>query len=424
MRRQEDISGKMDWLTVLIYLVMVLLGWLNIYAAVYDETVHPSIFDLSLNSGRQLIFIAVSGIIILAILVVDMRFYEAAAYLIYGVVLFLMVLVLVVGKEVGGNKAWLGFGSFGGQPSEFAKFATALVVAKFIGSIGFRMDNFRNQVILFAMVGIPMVVILAQKDTGTALVFTAFVLVFFREGMSPFLMIVGIASAFIFILTLLVENELYLYGGIGVILIISILAGKKKIKRIALLTLGALAVAGVIQSVDYVITDVLKPHQQNRIRALINPDADPLGYGWNVTQSKIAIGSGGFSGKGFLEGTQTKFDFVPEQSTDFIFCTIGEEHGWLGSLVVIGLFVTLLLRVVYLAERQKNRFARVYGYSVASIFFFHFAINIGMTIGLFPVIGIPLPFFSYGGSALWGFTILLFTLLKLDAHRGQVLQRL
>jgi rod shape determining protein RodA len=424
MRRQEDISGKMDWLTVLIYLVMVVLGWLNIYAAVYDETVHPSIFDLSLNSGRQLIFIAVSFIIILAILVVDMRFYETAAWLIYGVVLFLMVLVLVVGREVGGNKAWLGFGSFGGQPSEFAKFATALVVAKVIGSIGFRMDNLRNQIILFALIGFPMLIILAQKDTGTALVFTAFVLVFFREGMSPFLMIVGIASAVIFILTLLVQNELYLYGGIGIILVITIFAGKKKFKRIALLTIGALAVAGVIQSVDYVINNVMKPHQQNRIRALINPDADPLGYGWNVTQSKIAIGSGGFSGKGFLEGTQTKFDFVPEQSTDFIFCTIGEEHGWLGSLVVVGLFVTLLLRIVYLAERQKNRFARVYGYSVASIFFFHFAINIGMTIGLFPVIGIPLPFFSYGGSALWGFTVLLFILLKLDAHRGQVLQRL
>lgn len=424
MRRQDDISGKMDWLTVLIYLVMVVLGWLNIYAAVYDESVTPSIFDLSLNSGRQLIFIAVSFIIILAILVVDMRFYETAAYLIYGVVLFLMVLVLVVGKEVGGNKAWLGVGSFGGQPSEFAKFATALVVARFIGSIGFRMDNLRNQVILFAIIGLPMLIILAQKDTGTALVFTAFVLVFFREGMSPFIMIIGMASAAIFILTLLVQNELYLYGGIGVILIIAILAGKKKFKRIALLTTGAIALAGVIQSVDYVITHVMKPHQQNRIRALINPDADPLGYGWNVTQSKIAIGSGGFSGKGFLEGTQTKFDFVPEQSTDFIFCTIGEEHGWLGSLVVVGLFVTLLLRIVYLAERQKNRFARVYGYSVAGIFFFHFAVNIGMTIGLFPVIGIPLPFFSYGGSALWGFTVLLFILLKLDAHRGQVLQRL
>lgn len=424
MRRYEDISAKMDWLTVVIYLVMVILGWLNIYAAVYDETVHQSIFDLSLNSGRQLIFIAASVVIILAILIMDMRFYEAAAYLIYGVVLFLMVLVLIVGKEVGGNKAWIGIGSFGVQPSEFAKFATALAVAKVIGSVGFRMDNLRNQVILFILIGIPMLVILAQKDTGTALVFTAFVLVFFREGMSPFLMIVGVASAFIFVLTLLVENELYLYGGIGVILIIAILAGKRSLKRIVLLTIGALAVAGVIQSVDYVITDVLKPHQQNRIRALINPDADPLGYGWNVTQSKIAIGSGGFSGKGFLEGTQTKFDFVPEQSTDFIFCTIGEEHGWLGSLVVVGLFVLLLLRIVYLAERQKNRFARVYGYSVASIFFFHFAINIGMTIGLFPVIGIPLPFFSYGGSALWGFTTLLFILLKLDAHRGQVLQRL
>jgi rod shape determining protein RodA len=200
--------------------------------------------------------------------------------------------------------------------------------------------------------------------------------------------------------------------------------GKKKLKRIALLTIGALLISGVIESVDYVITDVLKPHQQNRVKALINPDADPLGYGWNVTQSKIAIGSGGFVGKGFLKGTQTKFDFVPEQSTDFIFCTIGEEHGWFGSLVVITLFMALLLRVVFIAERQKNRFARAYGYSVASIFFFHFAVNIGMTIGLFPVIGIPLPFFSYGGSSLWGFTILLFILLKLDAHRGQVLQRI
>jgi rod shape determining protein RodA len=414
----------MDWVTVLIYAVMVLLGWFNIFAAVYDENLNQSIFDLSLNSGRQMMFIGVSVVIIIAILIVDMRFYEATAYLIYGGILVLMLLVLVLGKEVGGNKAWLGVGSFGGQPSEFAKFATALLVAKVIGSVGFRMDNLRNQFILFGIIGLPMLLILAQKDTGTALVFTVFMLVFFREGMSPFLILVGVAAAIIFILTLLVENELYLYGGIGVLLAVAILAGRKKFKRIALLTLGALAIAGVIESVDYIITDVLKPHQQNRIRALINPDADPLGYGWNVTQSKIAIGSGGFYGKGFLEGTQTKFDFVPEQSTDFIFCTMGEEHGWLGSLVVIGLFVALLLRIVFLAERQKSRFARVYGYSVAGIFFFHFAINIGMTIGLFPVIGIPLPFFSYGGSALWGFTILLFILLKLDAHRGQVLQRL
>jgi rod shape determining protein RodA len=248
--------------------------------------------------------------------------------------------------------------------------------------------------------------------------------VFFREGMSPFLMIVGICAATIFILTLLVPNQLYLHGAILVVLAVLVGFGKKKLKRIATLTVGAVMIMGVIESVDYVVTDVLKPHQQNRVKALINPDADPLGFGWNVTQSKIAIGSGGFFGKGFLKGTQTKFDFVPEQSTDFIFCTIGEEHGWIGSLVVMALFVALLLRIIYLAERQKNRFTRVYAYSIASIFFFHFAVNIGMTIGLFPVIGIPLPFFSYGGSSLWGFTILLFILLKLDAHRGQVLQRI
>ncbi len=424
MKRDEDISGKLDYTTVLLYIVLVTLGWLNIFAAVYDETLNQSIWDLSLNSGRQLLFIAASAIIIMGIIIIDMRFYEAFAYLFYGLILFLLFLVPIIGKEVGGNKAWLGIGSFGVQPSEFAKFITALAVAKYIGSVGFRMENLRNQMILFGLIGVPMALILLQKDTGTALVFTSFVLVFFREGMSPFLLIVGICAATIFILTLLVPNQLILHVGIAIILALLITFGKKKFKRIAILTIGALLISGVIESVDYVITDVLKPHQQNRVKALINPDADPLGYGWNVTQSKIAIGSGGFIGKGFLKGTQTKFDFVPEQSTDFIFCTIGEEHGWIGSLVVVGLFVALLLRIIFLAERQKNRFARAYGYCVASIFFFHFAINIGMTIGLFPVIGIPLPFFSYGGSSLWGFTILLFILLKLDAHRSQVLQRI
>lgn len=406
------------------YLVIVFLGWLNIYAVTYDEARDQSIFDLNLNSGRQLLFIATAMVIICAILIIDRQFYETFAYLIYGVILFVLLLVPLIGKEVGGNRAWLGVGSFGVQPSEFAKFATALAVAKYIGSVGFRMDNLRNQAVLFLIIGAPMALILLQKDTGTALVFSIFTLVFFREGMSPFLILVGLGAAIIFVLTLLVENQYYLYGGIGVILLIAIVMGRKKVKRIVLLTIGALAIAGVIGSVDYILTNVLKPHQQNRIKALINPDADPLGFGWNVTQSKIAIGSGEFSGKGFLKGTQTKFDFVPEQSTDFIFCTIGEEHGWLGSLFVISLFVAFLLRIVFLAERQKNKFARAYGYSVACIFFFHFAVNIGMTIGLFPVIGIPLPFFSYGGSSLWGFTILLFIFLKLDAHRMQVLQRL
>ena len=424
MKREDNITNKIDWVTVLIYCAIVFLGWLNIYAVTYDENAQTSIFSLDLNSGRQLVFIGGSLIIIAAILIIDRQFYETFAYIIYGLLLFMLLLVPIIGKEVGGNKAWLGIGSFGVQPSEFAKFATALVVAKTIGSIGFKMDNLRNQLILFALIGAPMFLILLQKDTGTAMVFSVFVLVFFREGMLPFLIIIGIACAMIFVLTLLVDNQLYLHVGVAVLLILAILMGRKKFKRIAMLTAGALAIVMVIASVDYIVSDVLKPHQQNRIKALINPDADPLGFGWNVTQSKIAIGSGGFLGKGFLEGTQTKFDFVPEQSTDFIFCTIGEEHGWIGSLFTIALFMLLLLRILFLAERQKNKFARVYGYSVACILFFHFAVNIGMTIGLFPVIGIPLPFFSYGGSSLWGFTILLFIFLKLDAHRMQVLQRL
>jgi rod shape determining protein RodA len=424
LRRDIDLSGKLDWVTVALFLALVILGWANIFAAVYDDTVKQTMWDLSLNSGRQLLFIIAAIFIIIGIIIIDMRFYETFAYLIYGIILFLLVLVPVIGKEVGGNKAWIGIGSFGGQPSEFAKFAAALAIAKYIGSVGFKMDNFRSQLALFAIIAIPMGLILLQKDTGTALVFTAFVLVFFREGMSPFLIIVGICGATIFVLTLLIPNQWYLHGAIVFILILLIAFGKKKFKRIAYLTIGAVMIVGVIESVDYVIKDVLKPHQQNRVKALINPDADPLGYGWNVTQSKIAIGSGGFSGKGFLKGTQTKFDFVPEQSTDFIFCTIGEEQGWIGSVIVVGLFVTLLLRITFLAERQKNRFARVVGYGVASILFFHFAINIGMTVGLFPVIGIPLPFFSYGGSSLWGFTIFLFVFLKLDAHRSEVLQRI
>jgi len=424
MRKDDDISGTIDWTTVSIYMALVALGWANVFAAVYDETANQSIFDLSLNSGRQLLFIAASVLIAISITIVDMRFYETFAYLLYGLLMFALFLVPIIGKEVGGNKAWIGVGSFGVQPSEFAKFVTALAVGKYIGSVGFRMDNLRNQATLFLIIGVPMALICLQKDYGTALVFASFILVFFREGMSPFLILTGIAAAVIFVLTLLVPNAIYLYAGIGIILGALILMGKKKIKRIAVLTVGALMLVGVIKSVDYVVTHVLPHHHQQRLKALINPDSDPLGFGWNVTQSKIAIGSGGLIGKGFLKGTQTKFDFVPEQSTDFIFCTIGEEHGWLGSAVVIGLFVALMLRVIFLAERQKNRFARAYGYSVASIFFVHFAINIGMTIGLFPVIGIPLPFFSYGGSALWGFTILLFILLKLDAHRGQVLQRI
>ncbi|HEY8510625.1 MAG TPA: rod shape-determining protein RodA [Cyclobacteriaceae bacterium] len=421
MIREEKISNRMDWITVLLYGIIVFWGWLNIFSVTYEE--NQFIFDPSINSGRQLIFIASSIAIIMFILIMDMRFYETFAWVIYGVMLFLCIVVVFTGHEVGGNQAWLRIGSFGFQPSEFMKFATALAVAKYIGTVGFKMDQIRNQIRLFTIIGVPMAVILLQKDTGTALVFTAFVLVFYREGMSPFLILVGIGVAIIFILTLLVENEYILFAIIGCVWLTLVLLGKKKRKRIMVLTATALMLIGTIKSVDFIFNNVLKEHQQKRIRVLLNPDLDQLGAGYHVYQSKVAIGSGGMWGKGFLKGTQTKLKFVPEQSTDFIFCTIGEEHGWVGSLMVIVLFVALLFRVVYLAERQKSRFARVYGYCVACILFFHFTINIGMTIGLFPVIGIPLPFFSYGGSSLWGFTILLFILLKLDAHRLQVMNR-
>ncbi len=423
MRQQEIITHKIDWLTVLLYATMVVWGWLNIFSATYDE--NQSIFSMQINSGRQMMFIATSLVLILAILIIDVRFYETFSYIIYGAIMFLLLLVPFIGKEVGGNRAWLGFGSFGVQPSEFAKFATALAVSKMIGSVGFKMDNLRNQAMVFSLVVFPILLILLQKDYGTAMVFTVFVLVFYREGMSPFLLLVGLGVAIIFILTLLVENNWILFATIAVVTAALLWFNRrKKLKRLLIICSGAVVLVVTIVSVEFIFDNLLEEHHQKRVMVLLNPDSDRMGAGYHVYQSKVAIGSGGFAGKGFLEGTQTKLKFVPEQFTDFIFCTIGEEHGWIGSLLMIAIFMGLLLRVVYIAERQKSRFSRVYGYSVACIFFFHFATNIAMTIGLFPVIGIPLPFFSYGGSSLWGFTVLLFILLKLDAHRMNVLHRL
>lgn len=422
MRENNNLVNRIDWGIVLLYFLLVGLGWLNIFAVVYDAQLEQSIFDTSLNSGKQLIWIATSIVLFAVIMLTDFRFYDSFAYFIYGGMLLLLVFVLLFGTEVAGSKSWFSIGSFRLQPAEFAKFTTALAVAKFISTDNKLFYNLRPQIVLFAIIGLPAILIILQGDTGTAMVFSAFLLAFYREGFSPVLLGIGIAAAVLFILTLFVP-QLYLMIAVIVTAFLLIGINARKTKRIIVIGVSAVAIMGVIFSVDYVITDVFKPHQQNRIKALINPEGDPLGYGWNVTQSKIAIGSGGMWGKGFLEGTQTKFDFVPEQSTDFIFCTIGEEHGWFGSLLLITLFVLLLIRVTVIAERQKATFARVYGYSVAGILFFHFAVNIGMTIGLFPVVGIPLPFFSYGGSSLWAFTILLFILVKLDAHRMQILTR-
>jgi len=420
LRRTSDIASNIDWPTVILFYLLVFLGWLNIYAAVYDENSIQSIFDLDLNSGRQLIFIATTIVLVVLIMAVDYNFFEAFAYIIYGLVIALLIYVFLFAKEINGAKSWIQIGGFNLQPSEFAKFSTALVLAKIMSSQSFRIRKLKDQVFSAIIIGLPMGLIVLQGDTGTALVFTAFVLVLYREGMSPVILLAGIGVAVLFILTLMNDQIVLLsvFGGIALIIFI---IGKKTVKRFGIILGIYVLVFGMVKGVDFAFNQILKPHQQNRILVLINPNIDPLGAGWNVTQSKIAIGSGGMYGKGFLNGTQTKFDFVPEQSTDFIFCTIGEEQGWIGSMILISLFILLLLRIILIAERQKQRFSRIYGYAVASILFIHFAINIGMTIGLFPVIGIPLPFFSYGGSSLLGFTILLFTLLKLDSHRNQML---
>ncbi|MEO9965853.1 MAG: rod shape-determining protein RodA [Reichenbachiella sp.] len=420
--RGDSILDRVDWAAIALYFAMVLLGWSSIYAAVYDEENASNLISLAYNPGKQLIWIGTAMIIIVAIMSLDFKFYDYSAYIIYGVVLVLLIAVLTTGTIVAGSKSWFQIGSFRLQPAEFAKFATALTLAKYLGDIHVKFEQVKTQLIALAIFGVPMLLVLMQGDAGSAMVFGSFVIVLFREGISPIYFILGIGFIILFILTLLVSKTVIFIITI-IICVIAIGVSFKHPKRIiATIVLGAMVFATVI-SVDFLMTNVLKPHQRSRVISLVNPDADPLGAGWNVTQSKIAIGSGGFFGKGFLEGTQTKFDFVPEQSTDFIFCTIGEEQGWMGSLVLVALFVALLIRISVIAERQKSKFARIYGYGVLSVFFFHFAVNIAMTIGFFPVIGIPLPFFSYGGSSLWSFTILLFILIKLDSHRMQILMR-
>lgn len=420
--RQEDISRGIDWVTVVIYFLMVLIGWLNIYAAVYDPSEPQSLFDMNSNAGRQLLWIGTSLVLITAVLTTEFKFFELFAYVIYGVVLLLLVFVLVAGKEVAGSKSWLGVGNFGIQPAEFAKMATALALAKYLNNPLLKLDKPKDQLFAGVIIGIPAVLILLQNDTGSTLVFACFIFVLFREGLPSGYPLLALAVVALFILTLVVD-KFYLSIGLTVLLLAFVIFLPRRQKNYIVMGGIWLITLGVVFGVDYFITKVLQPHQQVRIKVLVDPNMDPLGIGWNVTQSKIAIGSGGFWGKGFTEGTQTKFNFVPEQSTDFIFCTIGEEHGFVGSVFVMLLFLTLFLRIVFIAERQKSRFSRIYAYGVLGVIFFHFFINIGMTMGLFPVIGIPLPFFSYGGSSLWSFTVLLFILLKLDAHRTQILER-
>ncbi|MCU0352307.1 MAG: rod shape-determining protein RodA [Cytophagales bacterium] len=420
---QDLRPGKLDWVTVLLYAACVAAGWVNIYAAVYDPEAHPSMLDLTINSGKQLVWIGSALVLITLIMVVDFKFFEAFAYIFYVIILVALVGVMFLARDVNGAKAWFEIGGARIQPSEFAKFITALTLAKYLSDTTVRFDELRTQLICAAIIAVPALIILKQNDTGSAMVFGAFILVLYREGLTPWVLILGVSAAIILVLALVV-TPLYLYIAIAVIALLAFLQLRRKTLRNILWVVGLAAlVAIMVYGVGFFMNNVLQAHQRNRILVLVDPTIDQKQVGYQVLQSKIAIGSGGFWGKGFLSGTQTRFDFVPEQETDFIFCTIGEEHGWMGGLVVIGLLVGLLCRIVYLAERQRDRFSRVYGYSVACILFVHFAINIGMTIGLVPVIGIPLPFFSYGGSSLWSFTILLWVFLKLDSHRVEVLSR-
>lgn len=419
MRRTSIDISKVDWLTVFLYFGLALLGWLNIYAAVYDEE-HASLFDMSQRYGKQLLWIGTSIVIILFLFLLDGNIYQTLAYPIYGISMLSLLAVLFFGKEIAGARSWFVFGGFSIQPSEFAKFATALALAAFLGNSDRDLSLWRNKIIAFVIVLLPAALIIPQPDPGSGLVYLALILVLYREGLSSSYIIAGIGMAVLFLMSLIIPI-LYLQLALALIAGIIIFLGRK-VRGLWLRVLGLLAVSLLlVNSVDYAFNNVLEDRHRNRLNILLGKAHDPKGIGYNTAQSMIAIGSGGWDGKGYLQGTQTKFDFVPEQSTDFIFCTVGEEWGFLGSTLLVILFSVLFFRLIHLAERQKTRFARAYAYAVVSILFFHFTINIAMTIGLAPVIGIPLPFFSYGGSSLWGFTFLLFILIKLDSYRWQTL---
>ena len=425
-RNNDNLTQNLDWIAVLLYILCVLIGWFNIYAAVYSPEVPTSIFDLSNRAGVQMMWIGTTVLLIICVLVVDYKFYDTFAFIIYGFFVLLLVVVLFAGSEINGSRSWIKFGSFSLQPAEFAKLATSLALAKYLSDPAVSLTrSWREYLPIAAIIGLPAILILLSNETGSMLVFASFAIMLYREGMPGYIPALGIVMVILVILTLLFVKW---YIGLGIIVVAGLFWwSMSKSSRRRGGTLATVVVAGlmiaVVFGVDFFINNVLQKHQRSRIVVLVDPYSDPRGAGWNVIQSKIAIGSGRLTGKGFLEGTQTKFDFVPEQSTDFIFCTVGEEHGFIGSAVVIGLFIGLILRLIVLAERQRTRFARVYGYCVAGIIFFHFMINIGMTIGLMPVIGIPLPFFSYGGSSLWSFSVLLFIFLKIDSQRPFTLSR-
>ncbi|MFK7750456.1 MAG: rod shape-determining protein RodA [Kordia sp.] len=426
MSREVKFVKKIDWLSILLYFLLVGIGWINIYSASVTESA-AGLLDMNQLYGKQLFFITTSIILIVLILSIEAKFYERFSSVFYIIALLSLLGLMVFGKEINGAKSWYAIGSFTLQPSEFAKVATVLALAKFLSDIQTNINIFNHQLISFAIILVPPLFIMLQPDAGSAMVYMAFFFVLYREGLPPIYLWIGFLLVLLFVITLKVG---YVYTIIatailGLACIFVFFRKKLKQQRKTTLALTSLVAAiGFILAVNYIFYNVFKQHQRDRFTLVLGLEKDPVKlekirktFGFNSDQSEIAISSGGFWGKGWQKGTRTKGDFVPEQDTDYIFTTVGEEWGFVGSTLVIFLFVILILRILHRAEQQKNKFSRVYGYSVAAILFFHFAINIGMVIGLFPTVGIPLPFFSYGGSGLWGFTILLFIFIKLDANR-------
>lgn len=414
--KNQSVTNNIDWITILLYAILVALGWITIYSASLPLK-ETSIFDLSQIYGKQILFIIMSIPLVIVVLSVDAKIYEKYALIFYGVSIVMLAGLFVFGSTIKGQTNWYSFGSFGLQPSEFAKIATSLVLSKYLSDVQINLKNTNHQLLAFAILLLPVALIMMQPDAGSAMIFFSLVLVLYREGMPGWYLATGFIAIALFLLALLVKPFfLILFALLAVA--IQFLLTRRAYRNPILSTLVFIAITGFVLSVDYVYENVLESHQKDRINVLFDKgNINQQAEGYNLNQSMIAIGSGSWFGKGYLEGTQTKGGFVPEQHTDYIFTTVGEEWGFVGAVVVIGLFITLLLRLIYMAERQKSKFSRTYGYCVAAILFMHFFVNITMLIKLFPTIGVPLPFFSYGGSSLFAFSILLFIFVKMDANK-------
>lgn len=414
--RTEKTYLRFDWLIIFFYLALVIMGWMNIYSASLNDNA-KGFFDFSQMYGKQMMWIGFSILLIIFILAIDSKFYERFASVIYLGSLLSLVGLFIFGRTIAGQTAWYDFGGFSIQPSEFVKATTALALAKYVSDIQTEMNTLKDQIGAIIILALPAFLILLQPDPGSVLVYLAFIFPLYREGLHGIYLIVGFCLIIIFVATLMAGS---LWTSLGIIVIGASLFFLKRKKRPNILKYILLIAGSIVfaLSVGYIFENVFKQHHRDRFNIVLGKEVDARGIGYNTHQSEIAISNGGLFGRGWTEGTQTKGDFVPEQHTDYIFSTVGEEWGFVGSMVVILIFIGLMLRIISRAEQQKNQFARVYGYSVVAILFIHFFVNISMVIGIFPTVGIPLPFFSYGGSALWGFTILVFIFVRLDASNS------